>query len=148
MKKPANRKRLYQHMKDVMKNDRAKHSLTPPSKFGLIEITRQRVRPVTNVVTTEVCPTCLGTGKVDASINLVQALEGQANALVKANKLSKIKISLHPYVESYLTKGVFTNEKKKLQKRIGVKVELMPMFDNEILEYHFYDHEGKELDLE
>jgi ribonuclease G len=147
MKKSANRKRLYQYMKDVMKSDRAKHSLTPPSRFGLIEITRQRVRPVTNVVTTEVCPSCKGTGKVDSSINLVQAMEGQANALVRAKNLSKIKISVHPYIESYLTKGIFVNEKKKIQKRIGVKVELMPMFDNEILEYHFYDNDGKELDV-
>lgn len=147
MKKPAHRKQLFQRMKDAMKDDRAKHSLTPPSKFGLIEITRQRVRPATKVVTTEVCPSCNGSGKVGASINLVQAMEGQANSLVKANGLSKLRISLHPYVESYLTKGIFSNEKKKLQKRIGAKVELLPMFDNEILEYHFYDTDGKELDV-
>ena len=75
MKKPQHRKQLYHHMKDAMKDDRAKHSLTPPSKFGLIEITRQRVRPVTKVVTTEVCPSCSGSGKVESSINVVKALE-------------------------------------------------------------------------
>jgi len=148
MKKPSNRKQLFQHMKDAMKDDRAKHSLTPPSKFGLIEITRQRVRPSTKVVTTEVCPSCTGSGKVEASINLVQTLEGQANSLVKSKKLDKLRISVHPYVESYLTKGFFNSEKKKLQKRIGAKVELLPMFDNEILEYHFYDKDGQELDLD
>lgn len=147
MKKPANRKKLFQHMKDCMKDDRAKHSLTPPSKFGLIEITRQRVRPATKVVTTEVCPSCTGSGKVDASINLVQTMEGQASSLVKSKGLSKLRVSVHPYVESYLTKGFFSNEKKKIQKRIGAKLEILPMFENEILEYHFYDPDGKELDV-
>ena len=148
MKRPANRKKLFNRMKEAMKDDRAKHSLTPPSKFGLIEITRQRVRPATRVVTTEVCPSCTGSGKVDSSINIVQAMEGQANSLVRSIGLDKLRISVHPYVESYLTKGIFSNEKKKLQKRIGAKVELLPMFDNEILEYHFYDSEGRELDVE
>jgi ribonuclease G len=147
MKRPANRKKLFNRMREAMKDDRAKHSLTPPSKFGLIEITRQRVRPATNVVTTEVCPSCAGSGKVEASINIVEAMEGQASSLVKSTGLNKLRISLHPYVESYLTKGVFSNEKKKLQKRIGAKVELLPMFENEILEYHFYDLEGRELDV-
>ena len=148
MKKPANRKKLFNRMKEAMKDDRAKHSLTPPSKFGLIEITRQRVRPATKVVTTEVCPSCGGSGKVEASINVVQTLEGQANSLVKSIGMSKLRVSVHPFIESYLTKGFFSNEKKKLQKRIGAKVELLPMFENEILEYHFYDSEGRELDVE
>lgn len=148
MRNPQNRKKLYQHMKDIMKDDRAKHSLTPPSKFGLIEITRQRVRPATTVVTTEVCPSCTGTGEVDASINLVKTMEGQANSLVKADNLDKLTISMHPYVASYLEKGFFTNEKKKLQKRIGAKVEILPMFDCEILEYHFYDKDGQELSVD
>ena len=146
MKKPQHRKQLYHHMKDAMKDDRAKHSLTPPSKFGLIEITRQRVRPVTKVVTTEVCPSCSGSGKVESSINVVKVLEGQASTIVKSKGLNKLRVSVHPYIESYLTKGIFFNEKNKLQKRIGAKLELLPMFDNEILEYHFYDSDGQELD--
>ena len=148
MKRPAHRKQLFNRMKDAMKDDRAKHSLTPPSKFGLIEITRQRVRQATKVVTTEACPSCMGTGKVEASINVIQVLEGQANSLVQSSGLEKLRISLHPYLESYLTKGIFSNEKKKIQKRIGAKVELLPMFDNDILEYHFYDSDGKELEVE
>lgn len=145
MKNPSHRKKLFNHMKDKMKDDRAKHSLTPPSKFGLIEITRQRVRPATAVVTTEVCPSCTGSGKVEASINLLKVLEGQANTLVKSNAINKIKISMHPYVASYLEKGIFFTEKRNLQKRIGAKIEILPFFDCEILEYHFYNPDGEEL---
>lgn len=148
MRSAGNRKKLYQHMKDVMKDDRAKHSLTPPSKFGLIEITRQRVRPVTAVVTTEVCPSCIGSGEVSSSINIVQEMEGQANTLIKSDKLNKLTISMHPYVASYLEKGFFSNEKKKIQKRIGAKIDILPMFDCEILEYHFYNPEGEELHVD
>lgn len=148
MRNPGNRKKLYQHMKDIMKDDRAKHSLTPPSKFGLIEITRQRVRPATAVVTTEVCPSCTGTGEVNASINVVQEMEGQANSLIKADKLNKITISMHPFIASYLEKGFFSTEKRKIQKRIGAKIDILPMFDCEILEYHFYNSEGQELHVD
>lgn len=148
MRNPGNRKKLYQHMKDMMKDDRAKHSLTPPSKFGLIEITRQRVRPATAVVTTEVCPSCIGTGEVNASINVVQEMEGRASSIVKYDQLNKITISMHPFIASYLEKGFFSNEKKKIQKRIGAKIDILPMFDCEILEYHFYNSEGQELHID
>lgn len=145
MKSPQNRKLLYQKMVDEMKDDRAKHSITPPSKFGLIEITRQRVRPVTPVVNTEVCPSCLGTGKVEATINLVDTIESKIS-FAKQNDLKQITVGVHPYVAAYLTKG-FLSERWKMQNKLGIKIKILPMFDFEILEYHFYDKNGQEIDV-
>lgn len=145
MKNPNNRKLLYQKMVDEMKDDRAKHSITPPSKFGLIEITRQRVRPVTPVVNTEVCPSCLGTGKVEATINLVDTIESKL-ALLKQKGYSSVRLGIHPFVASYLTKGIFTL-RWKMQNKLGLKINVLPMFDFDILDYHFYEKNGQEIEL-
>lgn len=145
MKKSQNRKALFQKMKDCMKDDRAKHSLTPPSKFGLIEITRQRVRPVANFSTTEVCPTCGGTGKVDSSINILHQMEGQLSSTIKKMNLSEVTVGLHPYIHAYLTKGLFTL-RRKWSKQMGAKIKLLPMYDFDVLEYHFFNKEGKRIE--
>ena len=144
MKNPNNRKLLFQKMVDEMKDDRAKHSITPPSKFGLIEITRQRVRPVTPVANTEVCPSCLGTGKVEATINLVDTIESKISNATEG--LKQITVGVHPYVAAYLTKG-FLSLRWKMQNKLGIKIKILPMFDFEILEYHFYDKDGQEIDV-
>lgn len=143
MKSAANRKELFNKMKDAMKDDRAKHSITPPSKFGLIEITRQRVRPVTKVINNEVCPACEGSGKVEATINLVDIIESKISMLKDQNE-KKVSIGTHPYLASYITKGLIS-QRRKWQSKYGVKVKVLPMFDFDILEYHIYNQKGEEL---
>ena len=80
-----NRKKLHQSLKEFMSDDKAKHHILPPSRFGLIEITRQRVRPELNIETKEGCPTCKGSGKIEASILLIDEIEQK---LAKATNLS------------------------------------------------------------
>ena len=145
MKDPANRKALYQKMKDEMASDRAKHSITPPSKFGLIEITRQRVRPVTNVVNTEECPSCQGTGKVEATINVVDQIESELSAL--SNKgIKQVTLGVHPYIAAFLTKGLLT-VRWKWQRQYGVKIKVMSLFEYGFLDFYFYDKDGQEINL-
>jgi ribonuclease G len=69
-------------MKEFMRSDRAKHNIIPPSKFGIIEITRQRVRPQTEIKTTESCPTCGGTGEIQASILFAEEIEANLSFLL------------------------------------------------------------------
>jgi len=99
----ANNKELFQTLKDSMSNDRAKHNIIPPSKFGVVEITRQRVRPQTDIITAETCPTCNGTGEVQASILLAEEIENNLDYLMKRNEKS-IAILAHPYLAAYFTK--------------------------------------------
>ena len=143
MKDPANRKALFQKMKDEMASDRAKHSITPPSKFGLIEITRQRVRPVTNVVNTEECPSCNGTGKVEATINVIDQIESQLSAQSKKG-IPQVTLGVHPYIAAYLTKGIFSM-RWKLQRQYGIKIKVMSLFEYGFLDFHFYDKSGQEI---
>ncbi|HRC67807.1 MAG TPA: Rne/Rng family ribonuclease, partial [Bacteroidales bacterium] len=105
MANPQNRKKLYEHLKEEMAKDRAKHTILPPSKFGLIQITRQRVRPETNVEVLELCPACMGTGQVKPSIILVDEIENKIRYLIHEQNEKQIKMSVHPYVYAYLTKG-------------------------------------------
>ncbi|HVF98145.1 MAG TPA: Rne/Rng family ribonuclease, partial [Flavisolibacter sp.] len=66
MKLPEHKKRLLEAMDGFMQSDRAKHAVLPISKFGLMQITRQRMKPEMNIITQEVCPTCNGTGKISS----------------------------------------------------------------------------------
>jgi ribonuclease G len=107
-----NNKLLFNKMKELLKEDKAKHSLIPPSKFGVVEITRQRVRPVTNIETTEVCPTCNGTGKIQASLMYADEIESELSYLILDKKEKKITLHVHPYLEGYFKKGFMSRRFK------------------------------------
>ena len=104
MHSPENRNKLYQHLKEQMAFDRTKHKILPPSKFGLVQITRQRVRPELSIKTTEPNPN--GNGEVEAPIVIVDKIEAELERLASNPKNKKIELNVHPFVASYLTKGI------------------------------------------
>ena len=104
MHKSENRNKLYQHLKDQMALDRTKHKILPPSKFGLVQITRQRVRPELSIKTTEANPN--KNGEVEAPIVLLDKLEADLEKYMLKSKKKKIQLHVHPFIASYLTKGV------------------------------------------
>ncbi|HBJ76365.1 MAG TPA: ribonuclease E/G [Porphyromonadaceae bacterium] len=108
MDKPEHRKQLFEEMLQYMSYDHARHNILPLSKFGLMQITRQRVRPVMDIDTTEMCPACSGTGRIGASILFVDELEQKISYIVNDLKMKKIKLFLHPYIVSYLKKGILS----------------------------------------
>ena len=105
MKKAENRKLVYEKMKEELKKDHAKSVVLPLSKFGLMQITRQRVRPEMNIATNETCPTCGGTGKISASIAVADIIENNIIYLLKKQNQSGIRVSVHPYIYAYFTIG-------------------------------------------
>ncbi|MBL4604104.1 MAG: ribonuclease E/G [Flavobacteriaceae bacterium] len=104
MHSAENRNKLFQHLKDQMAFDRTKHKILPPSKFGLIQITRQRVRPELNIKTTEPNPNI--NGEVEAPIVLIDKIEVELERIISNPKNKKVVLNVHPFVASYLTKGV------------------------------------------
>ncbi|MGB4774686.1 MAG: Rne/Rng family ribonuclease [Daejeonella sp.] len=104
--KPQSRKELFDYLRDQMLLDRAKHTILPPSKFGLVQITRQRVRPEMNIVTNEKCPACDGTGEIKASIILMDDIENNLNYILKEQNEKNITLCVHPYIEAYIKKGL------------------------------------------
>ncbi|MEL6842296.1 MAG: ribonuclease E/G, partial [Bacteroidota bacterium] len=107
LKKSENRRILNDHFRKVMKEDRAKHSILPISKFGLVQITRQRVRPQIDINTTEVCPSCNGTGKIQPSILIADEISNNIDFLIRQNKEKTLTLRVNPYVEAFLKRGFF-----------------------------------------
>lgn len=146
MKNPENRKKLHQKMKEFMEDDKAKHSVLAPSKFGLVQITRQRVRPETNVKTQETCPSCNGTGVSSASLKLIDDIETQLRYVIKDLKKKKVTVAVHPYLEAYLTRGILS-KRAKWQMNMGGRIKIRSAASLAMLEYHFYDGKNEEIQL-
>ena len=146
MTESANRQKLYEHMTKIMANDRAKHNILPLSKFGLMQITRQRVRPAMDVNTSENCPSCFGTGTVKPSILFTDSLEEKIDCLVNKHHVKKFTLHVHPYVAAYVNKGLFPLSMKwKIKYTHGMKV--IPNQSLAFLEYKFFDADKNELDM-
>lgn len=146
MHQAANRQKVYDHMKEVMAADRTKHNILPLSKFCLMQITRQRVRPAENIETAENCPTCHGSGKITPSILFADELSNKVNYAFKDLHKKKLILKVHPYVAAYLTKGLKSVRNKWfLTYYRWVKIEENSSFS--FLEYHFYDDNQEELIL-
>ena len=101
-----NRKLIYEKMVELTETDKAKHNILPLTKFGLMQITRQRVRPEMDIDTSEKCPMCTGNGKIDSSLLLVDTIENKIENLTKVHQ-REIKIATHPFVASHINKGLF-----------------------------------------
>ena len=146
MHKPTNRKELFDYLKAQMADDRAKHTILPPSKFGLIQITRQRVRPEMNIVTSEVCPTCGGTGTIRPTILLLDDIENNFNYILEEQNEKNITLCVHPYIEAYIKKGLFTRQMKWYFKyNQWIKVKSNPAY--QITEFKFFSAKDEEIKL-
>ena len=146
MQTGENKLQLFEKMKEVMATDRTKHNILPLTKFGIMQITRQRVRPEMNIITNEKCPVCNGTGETKPTILFTDDLERRLSFIVDKIKTKIIILNVHPYVASYLKKGLFPMSVRwGFKYRIILKVQAVTSYH--MLEYHFWDSEGNEIDL-
>lgn len=141
---PENRRALHKALKEAMADDKAKHNILPPSRFGVIELTRQRVRPETEIDTTENCPTCNGTGEVQAAILIIDEIESALNYLLTEKDMTGLVLNVHPFIHAYLTKGLPSMQHKWWMRwRRWVKVR--PTGSLQLLSFTVHDAEGNEL---
>ena len=147
MKLPEDRQLLYERMCKNMQKDRAKHNILPLSKFGLMQITRQRVRPAMSVNVDEVCPTCFGKGTIKSSILFTDTLENKIDTLVNKIEVHKFFLHVHPYVAAYINKGVFSL-KRQWQMKYGLGVHVIPSQKLAFLQYEFYDADRQFIDMQ
>ena len=146
MAKAEHRQELYTHMKEVMANDRARHNILPLSKFGLMQITRQRVRPALDIVTAETCPSCGGKGEVQPSLLFTDTLKDKIDYLVNSLKVSNFIMYVHPFVDAYLKKGLISIY-WKWRREFGRKFRILPDQSLTYLEYKVIDKDRNEIDL-
>lgn len=146
MYKIENKKILFKHMKDVMKNDKAKHNVLPPSKIGLIQITRERTRPQINIEVTEVCASCNGTGKIGPSVVILDEIEIKLNNFIKDPEIKKpLNLIVHPFIESHIKKGFFSSIYKTWRKNTKKQFKMESRTSYQFLEYRFFDAIGEEI---
>ena len=142
--KAANKQALYEEMTRLMATDKAKHTILPLTKFGLMQITRQRVRPLAVEDVTDVCPTCQGTGKIEPTVLLDKKIENQISLLTLDRGHKYIKLVVSPYVASFLTRGLFSL-RRRWQWRYKAKIEVVEDQSTGIIEVHYHDKKGNDL---
>lgn len=141
------RQLLYERMCKNMQKDRARHNILPLSKFGLMQITRQRVRPAMDVNVEETCPTCFGKGTIKSSILFVDQLERKIDRLVNKIGIKKFYLHVHPYVAAYINQGIISL-KRKWQMKYGMGVHVIPSQKMAFLQYEFYDSKKHFIDMQ
>ena len=144
MAEAANRQKLFEHMTKAMANDRAKHNILPLSKFGLMQITRQRVRPETHIDMRETCPACHGTGLVTPAALLDTQIEKQIAYYAKEKKLDYIKLRVNPVVAAFLTKGVFSLRLRWMLK-YRCAIRIVKNTTTGIIETRYFNRKDEEL---
>jgi ribonuclease G len=145
MKLPDNKKRLHEAMESLMRSDRAKHAVLAISKFGLMQITRQRMKPEMTINTQEVCPSCQGTGKIASTLILEDEIEKNLSYLAM-QKHEGLKVAVHPILHAYLTKGLISKRRRwswKFKQKIG----LIANNNFHLTEFHFFDKNNEEIRL-
>ena len=137
---------LYERMCKNMQKDRARHNILPLSKFGLMQITRQRVRPAMDVNVEETCPTCFGKGTIKSSFLFTDQLERKIDRLVNKIGVKTLYLHVHPYVAAYINQG-FISMKRRWQLKYGLGVHIIPSQKMGFLQYEFFDKKKQLIDM-
>ena len=146
MRVAEHKKILLKVMRDAMRRDRAQHTILPLSKFGLMQITRQRVRPEVKINTEEVCPSCNGNGKINPSILLTDNIDRDLEFILQSRPNSKLKVKVHPYIHAFLTKG-FPSRQMNWYLKFFKWVTVMSDGNYPVTQYTFYDKNDDEIRL-
>lgn len=146
MGKAEHRQALYDHMRQIMASDRARHNILPLSKFGLMQITRQRVRPALDIPTSETCPSCLGKGQIQPSLLFTDTLHQKLEYLVNDMGINRFRMYVHPFVEAYIRKGIFSLY-SKWRREFGRGFKIIADESLAYLQYRVEDKDGNEIDL-
>lgn len=146
MAKPEHRQTLVEHMRQAMANDRARHNILPLSKFGLMQITRQRVRPALDIPTTENCPSCFGKGEIQSSLLFTDKLQEKIEYMVNHLQIKRFTMYVHPFVEAYIKKGLFSLY-SRWRRVYGRGCKIIADESLAYLEYKILDENRNEIDL-
>lgn len=149
MESGEHRNELHKYMQGLMESDRAKHNVLPLTKFGLMQITRQRIRPVTEINTSEVCPVCHGTGKIASSAVIDEQIERNI-AFYRERGVSALTLKVSPILGAYLKRGQSVLSDKsflgKWRRKHKCRIDLVEVTDFSVLQYELYDEKNDRLE--
>lgn len=147
MRLPENKRKLMEKMEEFMNPDRARHAVLPISKFGIMQITRQRMKPEMNINTQEVCPSCNGTGKIASTLLLEDEIEKNLNYLI-THQHKNLNLVVNPIMYAYLTKGwPWKTKMAAWKKKFGQKTRIEADTNYHLIEYKFFDRHNEEIKL-
>ncbi len=147
MKLPENKRKLMEKMEEFMRPDRAKHAVLPISKFGLMQITRQRMKPEMNINTQEVCPSCNGTGKISSTLLLEDEIEKNLSYLI-THKHGNLTLVVNPIIYAYLTKGFLWKKKiSQWRRKFKQKINILSNTNYHLTEFRFFDTQDEEIKI-
>jgi ribonuclease G len=146
MKNPDHKKVLSKAMEDYMMKDRSQHTILPLSKFGLMQITRERARPEVSVNTSEECPTCQGTGKVNATILVTDDIERDLEFVMQSRPKAPVYLRVHPYIDAFLRRG-WTSQQLRWFVKYNKWIRVVPHTDYALNEYRFFVGKDDEIRL-
>ncbi len=144
MHKAQSRQMLHEEMTKMMSTDKAKHTILPLTKFGLMQITRQRVRPVAVEETTDVCPTCHGTGRVEPTILLEKKIENQIQLLACERHKKYVNLRVSPYVASYICHGLWSLRRRWMY-RYKIRIKVTSDQSVGMIDVNYLDEKGSPL---
>lgn len=145
MNSGENRQKLFDFLREEMKDDRAKHKILPPSKFGLIQITRQRVRQELKIQTKEENPNGSG-NEIEAPILIIDKIDDSLyQIIVETQFKGNIYLNLHPFIAAYLKQG-FPSIRLKWFFKYKRWINIIPRDAYTYLEYKFKDENGNVLE--
>ncbi len=137
---------LFKYMQELMESDRARHNVLPLTKFGLMQITRQRIRPVTEINTAETCPVCHGTGKITSSVVIDEEIERKISFYVTEKGIRSFILKTSPILGAYLKRGFFNSYVAKWKKKYRCKLEIVETTDFSVLQNELYNEKEEKLD--
>jgi len=145
MHRSENKQKVYDLMKTLLAKDKTKSYVLPLSRFSLMEITRQRIRPETDFKVVETCPVCNGTGEISQSITIIDEIENNLKYIIHKSGIKHLILKTHPFIAAYLTKGLITTIIRKWNKQYKCTIKAIPDENYTFLEYHFFDTDKKQL---
>jgi ribonuclease G len=147
MKKAENKKLIQDVMRDEMKLDRSKYTILPLSKFGLLQITRQRVRPEMNIATPETCPSCGGSGTIQASISVTDILDNNLDYIMTRQNERGMSVEVHPFIHAFYTKGLFSRQ-LKLSYKYKTWIKFITDSSLGLMDFKFINKHGDVIELQ
>ncbi|CAN5234472.1 hypothetical protein BH23BAC3_BH23BAC3_07050 [soil metagenome] len=124
LRNDKNRKKIYDELKKEFKKDQAKTNIIGMSDFGLVQITRQRIRPSVVNSVSKVCPMCGGTGSVVSQDTIVTDIESWISKMKYSTKYRAVEIYINPFLYSFLTKGM-VNQRVKWMLKYKMRIVLV-----------------------
>ncbi|MDR3047252.1 MAG: ribonuclease E/G, partial [Bacteroidales bacterium] len=144
--KKSNQKKLFTTFSDYMRSDKSRHTILPLNQFGIMQVTRHRVRKETNIDTSEMCPACQGSGKIKPSIMIVDEIENTIDFLINKQLEKNISIVVHPFLYSYLTQN-FKIYRLKWIIKYKQWIKITPNESFYLTQYQFYNKAKEEIML-